>query len=491
METSTILLTGAAILSTLAATGIGFFAGRASTPGDHAPVVAERTDAASATFSRYEIPAADETASSDLRTRLLHALERPASERNRAIRIAMNAWLAADGAAAIVAVRDDPELRGVANRMMEFALFAYPELFVDNPSLLTELPDGRESITMAARAMAMFDPDSARGLVDTRLAGSAFGGAVSRAADQIERAGKDPYAELASIVAEADWPNQRLFELVVRVAAEDPAAAADLIEEMPARMMQPATQLLVQVWSQTDPEEAARWLVQKDSGEGLSHLAQEWGRRDFETASAFADTLTGDKRAVFLTGLVSATHGMSREELLGWMSRYEDDAAYPNLVMSVAQRFASQDPEAAIALLDEIENQSLRNQLVPTVAGTWAQNDAESALEWARGLAPGRTRDRAIASVAPSLMDMELDLDRAIDMVNEIEDPQVRKGAARWLLHAVESDDEALRLGSDYGFDHDAVLELRDGRRLMRGPGLVRTISSTVRFKGGAGSDEE
>ena len=489
METSTILLTGAVVLSTLAAAGIGFFAGRASTPGDHAPVVAERTNAATATFPKHAFPAADETASVDSRARLLHALKRPAAERNRAIRVAMNAWLAADGAAAITAVRDDPELRDVANRMTQFALFAYPELFVDDPSLLKELPDARESVTMAARAMVMFDPDSARGLIDTRLSGSMFGDAVSRAADQIERAGKDPYAELESIVAEEGWPNQRLFELVIRVAVENPAAAAELIEQMPARMMEPATQLLVQVWSQADPEETARWLAQKDSEEGLSRLAQEWGQRDFEAASAFADTLAGGKRGVFLTGLVGATHRLAEEELLVWMSRYEDDPAYPSLVMRVAQRFASQDPEAAIALIDGIGNQSVRSQLVTTVAGTWAQNDAESALEWARGLAPGPARDRAIASIAPSLMDMELDLDRAIGVINEIEDPRMRKGPAWWLLRAVESDDEALRLGRGYGFDRDEVLELRENRSRMLHGG--RTVYRTFRFEGGAGSDEE
>ena len=491
METSTILLTGAAVLSTLAAAGISFLAGRASALGDHAPVVAERTDAATAIFPKYAFPVADATASADLRTRLLHALERPAPERNRAIRVAMNAWIAADGAAAIMAARNDPELGQVANRMTQFAVFAYPELFVDDPSLLKELPDARESITMAARATAMFDPDSARGLIDTRLSGSMFGDAVLKAVDQIERAGKDPYAELESIVAEGDWPNQRLFELVVRVAAADPAAAAELIEQMPARMMEPATQLLVQVWSQTYPEEAARWLAQKDSEEGLSRLAQEWGQLDIEAASAFADTLTGRKRAVFLTGLVSATHRLPKEELRVWVSRYEDDPAYPSLVMSVAQRFASEDPEAAIALIDEIGNESVRSQLVPTVAGTWAQNDAESALEWARGLASGRPRDRAIASIAPSLMDMELELDRAIDVINEIEDPEVRKGPAWWLLRAVESDDEALRLGRDYGFDRDAVLELRENRSGMHGPGLVRRTFHTFSFGSGAGTDEE
>ena len=499
MHTSTILFMVASVLVTATAAAIGFFAGRASVPDDHAPVISERTEAATITFPRYAFPVADEATPADLRAQLLDALERPAAQRNRAIRVAMNAWLAVDGAAAIMAVRDDSELGEVANRMTHFALFAYPELFVDDRSLLEGIPDAGQSIRMAARAMAMFDPDAARGMIDTGLSGSTFGRAVLSAADRIERAEQDPYAELESIVAERDRSNQipRLFELVVRVAAEDPVAAAELIDDLPAPLMEYAIQALVEIWSRADPEEAARWLAQKNaqvSGEGLSRLANGWGQRDFEAANAYADTLTGRKRAVFLTGLVNATGRLSNDELLAWVSRYEDDPAYPNLIKSVAQRFAQEDIGTAVALIDEIGNESVRGQLVPMVSGMWAQNDAEAALDWALGLAPGRTRDRAIASIAPSLMDldMELDLDRAIDVINEIEDPELRRRPVWELLHTVESDEEAIRLGRDYGFDRDAVLELRENRGRMYDPGLVRSISKTFHFvRPGAGTDEE
>ena len=499
MHTSTILFMVASVLVTATAAAIGFFAGRASVPDDHVPVISERTEAATITFPRYAFPVADEATPADLRAQLLDALERPAAQRNRAIRVAMNAWLAVDGAAAIMAVRGDPELGEVANRMTHFALFAYPELFVDDRSLLEGIPDAGQSIRIAARAMAMFDPDAARGMIDTGLSGSTFGRAVLSAADRIERAEQDPHTELESIVAERDRSNQipRLFELVVRVAADDPVAAAELIDDLPAPLMEYAIQGLVSVWSRADPEEAARWLAQKNaqvSREGLSGLAHGWGQRDFEAANAFADTLTGRKRAVFLTGLVSATGRLSNDELLAWVSRYEDDPAYPNLIMSVAQRLAQEDIGAAVALIDEIGNESVRGRLVPMVFGMWAQNDAESALDWALGLSSGRTRDRAIASIAPSLMDldMELDLDRAIDVINEIEDLELRRHPVWELLHTVESDEEAIRLGRDYGFDRDAVLELRENRGRMYDPGLVRSISKTFHFvRPGAGTDEE
>ena len=515
MRASTILPI-AALMAVAAA--IGFFAGRMSVPNP-APVFADRAQTDTSTFPIRELFVPEKTAPADPRADLLRALEQPAAQRNRAVRVAMNAWLAADGAAAIMAARDDPQLRDVADRMTQFALFAHPEIFVDNPSLLEGVPNGEQLIAMAVSAMAMFDPDAARAMIDTHLAGSMYGDAMLSAVGQIERRGaepqpsQDPRAELESILAERGMMNRipRLHQLVSRVAMDDPMAAANLIEDLPASSIRHAIQPLIEVWSRTNPGEAARWLVKQSaqvSAEGLRHLAMRWGQSDFQAANALADTLTGRKRAALLTGLVSATGRLSKDEVLAWVSRYADDPAYPNLIVSAAQRFAQNDvgaameliemlpeeervnsyrsvlpplafldPEAAIALIDDIGNESVRNQLLPVVAGSWAHNDAESALDWAFGLASGPARDQAIASISPSLM--EFDMDRAIDAIDEIEDPDVRRGPVRQLLFTVESDDEAIRLGRDYGFDRDAVLELRENRSRMHGPGFWGPVSGT------------
>ncbi len=515
MSNATILLIAVTVVLAAAAAAIGFFGGRMSVR-DSAPVIADPTQTATTSSSPIrEILVPDKAVPADPRADLLRALERPAAERNRAIRIAMNAWLAADGAAAIMVARDDPEFGDLVNRMTQLALFAYPEMFIDDASLLEGIPDAKQSIAMAASAIAKFDPDAARGMIDTHLSGPLYRDAMLSAVDQIERAEQDPHAELESIVAGSGMGSQhrRLFNLVNRMAADDPVAAAKLIDDLPASLKESATQALVAVWSRTDPEEAARWLAEKNvqvSGQGLNDLARRWGQGDFEAASAFADTLTDRKRALFLTGLAGATQRWSKEELLAWVSRYENEPAYPNLMVSAAQRFAQEDvgaaielietlpeqvrlasyrsvvpslafskPEAAVAMIDEIGDESVRDQLVPVVSRMWAKNDAESALDWARGLASGRTRDQAIASISSSLMNfnMDFDIDRAIEAINEIEDPELRKARIWQLLLMVESDDEAIRLGRDYGFARVAVLALRENRGRMHGPGLISADS--------------
>lgn len=504
MSTSTIVLMTVVLVA--AAAALGFFVGQKSVR-DSVPGIADRTQT-----STRETPVSDQAAPADPRGDLLRALKQAEPERTRAIRVAMNAWLTAEGAAAIMAARDDPDLGDVANRMTQLALFAYPEIFVDTPSLLKGIPDAKQSIAMVVGAIAKFDPDAARTMIDAHLSGSMYRDVMLSAVDQFERPEQDPQAELESIVAGPGMGSQhrRLRQLVNRVAADDPLAAAELIDGLPASLREYATQALVETWSGTDPEEAARWLAEKNvqvSGGSLNRLAGRWGQSDFEAANAFADTLTGRKRALFLTGLAGATQRWSKEEMLAWVSRYEGEPAYPDLMVSVAQRFAREDvgaaielvetlperirlasyrsivrsfafrnPEAAVALMDKIGNESVRDDLVPMVSKLWARNDVESALEWALDLSPGRPRDEAIASIASSLINIEteFDMDRAIAAIDTIEDPEVRKGAAWQLLFVMASDDEAIRLGRDYGFDRDHVLALRgrmSGR--MRGPGLV------------------
>ncbi len=518
MRASTILLLVAVVFVTAAAAAIGFFAGRSGVPEAHAPLISGPPQTATATSPRYTFPVADRAATSNPRADLIRALAEPAPEGARAVRLAMNAWLAADGAAAIMAARNDPELGDAAERMIQLALYVYPELIVDNPELLEGMSE--QSIAMAVSSIAMFNPDAARAIIDTHFSNSMYGEAMLAMVEQVEQQDvasqplQDPRAELESILAERGMMKRlpRLHQLVTRMAADDPAATAELIDDLPGSLKSYAIQALVEVWSRNSPEEAARWLAKESlqvSEQGLRVLAWRWGESDFEAANAFADTLTARRRASFLNGLVAATHGMSSDEVLAWVSRYENEPSYPGMITNAVQSvvrhdvdgaielvetlpeeargasygsvlslIAYEDPEAAVDMLDDIDDESMRQQLVLRVVGVWASNDAESALDWSLDLGSGPTRDQAIASISYSLVGF--DMDRAVEVIDEIEDPEVRRGPLWQLLVAMETDDEAIRLGRDYGLDRDAVLETREQRRGMHVPGYFSPYPVSV-----------
>ena len=357
-------------------------------------------------------------------------------------------------------------------------------------------------MALAARAIATYDPAVARALIETRYSGTAFAQSMLSAIDRAELADAgrsnsvlDPYAELEAVLAE---PNRRkrigrLHVLVGSVAADDPASAAALIDSLPGTSVDSAIFPLVEAWSRTDPQAAARWLAGKNTRiarDGLSELARRWGSADFESAVAYGDALTGGHRSSFLTGLARAAPHRSPGELLNWLSRYEEDRAYPELVSDVAQRIAQEDigaaltlietlppesrvrsftsllpmlvmedPEAAMDTVAGLEDEATRGMLLPVASSMWARFDAESALYRVLDLPPGKPRDRAIASVAQALIGH--DVDGAIDAIGEIGDADVRSQAIRQVLTAVSGDEEAIGLGRVHGFGRDAVLEMR------------------------------
>ena len=524
MRTSTIPRSLAVILLTVAAAVIGFFAGRAGV-SDQAALVAEHPDAAPTTLPTQRLSMSDRSSPSNLRVDLIRALGQPMPEGARAVRLTMNAWLAADGAAAILAARDDPDLGDIADRMTLLALYAYPEIFRDNPALLDAIPE--QSITMAASSMVLLDPDGAREMMDAHLAGAMYGDAMVDMVGQIDHQDalppplQDPRAELEDVLAERNMMRRipRLHRLITRVAANDPLAAAELLDDLPGTLMHHSVGVLVEIWSRSDPAEAARWLANKNTQvavQGLHQLASRWGEGDFDAAAAYADTLPETRRAAFLQGLLVATRRLSINEMRAWVSRYEGDPAYPGLIMDAAQLLiredadaamdlieslpaemrsyasilpplAYQDPEAAVALIDDIEDTSVRDQVLPMVSGSWAQNDPASALDWTIGLERGSGRDHAIAAVSIALAGF--DRDRAVDAINEIDDPDVRRITVWPLLLTAQTDDEAVRLGRDNGLDRDAVMELREQRSPMHGGAVFAPYPSYISFGSNSESD--
>ena len=505
-------------VAALGVIAVAFFVGRATAPGSVPVMDVALLEPAAGPVIEQTPTARPAVPLPDPRARLLSALEQSGEARDGAVRRAMTDWLAAEGADAIRSAREHPRLAGVADRMVRLALYAYPEILRDDPSLLGDDPDSERLIAMSVSSIAGFDAELARALVNDHVADSAYGVAMLGAVDHFERfAGPPPSlddarTELADILTESNMMKRlpRLMMLVDRMASSDPASAARLIDEMPRSSSNMAINTLVHQWSQTDPTAAADWLASKDAQiarQGWPTLAHGWAQRDLEGASAYADTLTGTTRTVFLSGLATATAGMPTGTTQEWLSRYRDDPIYPDLVRGAASQLAQQDlraamsliedlpakqrlgsyqsvipmltvqdPQAAVDLVEQLEDDDARSSLTPIVASLWAQIDAPAALDWVSDRPRGQARDRAITQVARVLVHIDPDL--VIDAIDEVDDPQARKATVSRLLVQFESEQEAVRVGRRYDFDRDAVLALRErDRPRFDGVGTVEFTS--------------
>ena len=502
----------AVVLMVIVATAIGYFIGRdgrsdSPVAPSQAPSephqVAMRETPEQASESLIVAPAPTE----DPKARLLAAINMPKGvERRREIRISMNAWLAADGAAALAIATEDSRFEAIADQMVRLAVQVYPEVLFDDLSVLDGLAQRDSLLAQAIHAIASYDPQRARTLIGEHMQATPMGTALLSSIDRIanradmSRIVEDPRGELQSALDEPDLSKRTslLMHLISRVAANDPAFAAELLDEVPPSLMhQTITWSLINTWVLKDPLQAARWLVNANSmvtQRGLKQVAQFWGQRDFSAASAFADELLGSQRSSYLAALANATGQMSTDEMLNWISGYRNDLAYPQLVNAAAQRLVQQDPDAALELVEElpaefrlnsyasmlpriamqnpekaievlekIDDAQIRAQLTPMISSMLASTDAMRALDWARDQEKGPLRDQAIAGVA--LVLAQTDPSRAKRVVEEIDDTSMRKGPIMVLLQLAPSDEAAIRLGQEYGYDRQTVLTVRSGGR--------------------------
>ena len=441
----------------------------------------------------------------DPKARLLAAINMPDGiEQRREIRTSMNAWLAADGAAALAIATEDSRFEAIADQMVRLAVQVYPEVLFDDLSVLDGLAQRDSLLAQAIRTIASYDPQRARTLIGEHLQTTPLGTAMLSSIDRIanradmSRIVEDPRGELQSALDEPDLSKRtmRLMTLISQVAANDPALAAELLDEVPpGSMQQSIAWSLISTWAQKDPLQAARWLVDANSmvtQNGLTQVAQVWGQRDFSAASAFADELSGSRRSSYLAALAQVAGRMSTDELLDWISGYRSDPAYPQLVSAAAQRLAQQDvdaalelvaelpaesrlmsyasmlpmiamqdPEKALEVLDDIDDARVRAQLTPLVSSMLARTDAKRALDWARDQEKGPLRDQAIAGVASILV--HTDPSAAKRAVDDIDDSSIRKGPIMALLQVAPSDEAAILLGQEYGYDRETVLTMRSG----------------------------
>ena len=149
--------------------------------------------------------------------------------------------------------------------------------------------------------------------------------------------------------------------------------------------------------------------------------------------------------AVLLVALVVAAIGFvagraSAPDTAPGAAVLSESKVAESVASPVSISVAGNDPR--LELLRAFEQPaSVRDQAVPRALIAWV------------------TADHAAAMVAESA---RTNMDSAIEAVDAMDDSELRRFAARGLLVMAETDEEAVRLGRSYGFDRDAVMELRE-----------------------------
>ncbi len=389
---------------------VAFFAGRLSVPS------LEPVSPAPALTTLPTIPAHTPAMSGqpdlfDGHADLLRTLAQPAGERASAARLALLSCLATDGAAAIIQSRDDPEIVDQFGAMVRMALMAYPELFLEDPSLLDGLHGSEQFIASTAQALSSVEPEIAKKLLSLQFPDWRDGEAVVYLDDQflggpnMPLTANDAHAELDAILAEDSFSKRiaRTYALVGNLATTDPAAAAALVDRLPASLRQQAVPPFISRWAEASPMEAAQWLANQPgqiARQGMVQLGRHWGMQDFQGADAYLDAQTGPQRRSFLDGLASATHAMPSHETLAWIARFEGDPDYSKLVQAAVQSLAQKDLSAARSLIEALPEAERQNSNWH-MASALAMTGPEAATAEIERIQDEQSRDQLISAALP------------------------------------------------------------------------------------------
>ena len=320
---------------------------------------------------------------------------------------------------------------------------------------------GRVALTAILQALAEYDPDrvisyfdGADGKdIDVDLILSKLSHQRPEEAARLSaRLGRRGLAEVAAAWASEDpvhawqWASEEVTDGRRRTACvgamtawmrRDPAAAKAALTEMPASRTR--AYILARAGfelAKKSPEEAIRWMTdQAGTGErahAFADIARRLAGRQPEVATRFLDALGWDPDAV-----QDIDHYR-----IGNTSSSGSSVNLRKVIRDVVQSTLKEDPARALAMVQGIGQDALREGLFNEFLGDWARQDAAAVDAWIDEIQDPSERERANFGYGQAMA--RVDPVRLDNLLAALEDPKQRRafseGAARTLA---QSDSDA------------------------------------------------
>lgn len=249
----------------------------------------------------------------------------------------------------------------------------------------------------------------------------------------LQLAEKDPARAVALVqtLPESSQRSQNLVGIADAWARSDPAAAVAWARSLPEsseRMM--VIESLAGPWMRLDPNSAIAYVLNQPKAR-QDYLLQQFGRKlGQENAAAVLEFLPRisdpEKQSQVLLHAVHNLAYRSPEDAATLIAR--SPSKFPaELIGSVAQNIAANDPVKAIQWMSTLPANNSHTQAVDRIARTWSESDPQSTAQWISTLTPGTTRDAAargyISTIASSIPDL------VAPMALTIQDPSIRNDA--------------------------------------------------------------
>ena len=217
-------------------------------------------------------------------------------------------------------------------------------------------------------------------------------------------ANTDPAAAVqAASALPKDQKNRGILQEVFSTwASQDPsaAAAAALAHPFPKQQRQNVLSNIASTWASSDPQAAMTWaqsLPAKDGGSSaIANVMHYFARADGPAAAALWQTLPKDQRRNNLSNLMSSWAGQDPDAALRFARSLERPQDRVNALVSAVGSLDFEKPEAITAVLNELPAGQTHVDAIRNVFSNRSQNDPDSAVRWLRTL-PENDRTAALS----------------------------------------------------------------------------------------------
>jgi hypothetical protein len=212
----------------------------------------------------------------------------------------------------------------------------------------------------------------------------------------------------SEIVGQPDFLQSELLEEMAATFPENQMHGA--LDDLAAQKSDSAMiliELLVQRWATNSPASAAEWveahLIDNDSAHNVfNRIVVPWAQEDLAGAVAWAQQLpAGENKTAAVSSL--AFEAALQKQALTAISLTRDipsGAERDNLLIYVTQQWATTDRDSAITWINQVEELTLREEMLGKVAVNLGAEDPLAAAEIIVGkIPPGPVRDDALVDV--------------------------------------------------------------------------------------------
>lgn len=201
-------------------------------------------------------------------------------------------------------------------------------------------------------------------------------------------------------IADGDESWRKLMEKIT------PRMVEQLLSQMPEEELTGELGLrLFDVWASAAPHQAASWASRIGCPESEKKLmmlaASRWATVDLEAASQWAMHLPeGEARNGIIESIALELIGSNPIAALQMLSELSGVAEDNPLVARASAEWALKDSVSAMAWAHQIEDESLRREVIAEISVASARNDPQGAAENALlKIEPGVEQDRAVVAI--------------------------------------------------------------------------------------------